>query len=280
MNPELLKAIDPVKYYSKFLDAGIRGDGRDSLHAARTVNVVPDVIGRTIGSAGCTIGETSVIVGITAGVFSLPDGIVTHSFQGKVTVSTDLSLSIPERKIAQPAGLAISSQVQTVVDQVLDRSQLTVDMVKPEPLLPPMQVDEHMLPLHAPQEDPYPVWDLQIHAVVVVDDGSLVDALIMATVAALQRSSLPVLDEKLHILRDQPSRKLELRTIPVPLSVSRYRDNQLFLDPTKNEETLFGKGLVVLNKEGTDVLFTDIEEAVPLVQAQIAIRLNNMLSSL
>ena len=241
MTTEIYKEIDLLKYESKFLDAKIRADGRDSLSSARQlVEVVPNVVESAIGSASCRIGNTCVIVGITAGVFTPPEGVRTESVPlGKVTVTCDYSLPFPgDRRTAQTEACGISSKLEAVLmnPAVFDRHQLIVRLVGES------------------NATTRPVWDVCANVVVVRDDGCVLDCALLAAIAAVQSVALPALTRSLEIAEDEPSEQLRFNSIPVSITFAQYIDSaeetHWLLDPTKDEEMVFPRlSIVVANEE-------------------------------
>ena len=249
MNPDLIKAIDPAKYQRKFLEAGIRADGRPSLTTSRPIEVSRDIIRTALASAACTIGNTRVVVGITAGIFALPDGVVAPAQSGIVKVNSDFSLSILyDRKLAQRTATLFSARMETLMTKIFDMSQLTADVVNQKP----------DLGISSPETEPRPVWDMHVNVLVVNDDGAVFDAAVIAAIAAIQATRLPPLNEELKIVPNMEPRQLQVKASVVPFSFCQYQDGDesFILDPSRDEENLFPRYYVVANETG-EVIFAD-----------------------
>ena len=245
VSAELAKALDPLAFQRKFLDSGIRADGRASFTSSRSINVQTGVISSALSSASCNIGKTSVIVGISAGVFSLPQGIVKSGHEGKIIVNSDFSLCVPERHISQVKGGCLSDRVQTVFNIVLDRKQLEAEIIKSD-VLASLLGDAGVTPDQSILQH---VWDITISILVVNDEGSVFDAALIASTRALQGVKLPALNEQLRIVHDRAPMSLSLKTIPSPLTVCLYLDSWL-VDPTGEEQSLFPSYSIVVNDSG------------------------------
>jgi exosome complex component RRP42 len=248
VNPELVKSIDPIGYQKKFLENGIRSDGRSELDSRRAVNIVPDVISTANGSASCSIGKTSVIVGITAGVFSLPEGIVKSDHEGKIIVNTDLSLCTAERHQAAVRGGCLSDRIQTVLNQIVDNKQLEAKIMKDAMM-------DNLLRIDSKSDDVIRhVWDLNVSVVVVNDDGALFDASVRAAIAALEKVRLPAVDETLRVVETEEPTKIVLTKKVSPLTVCEYVNAKgkqvLLIDPSKDEESVFPSYKVVVTENG------------------------------
>lgn len=292
LNADLAKALDPLGFQSKFIEAGIRADGRDSWIACRPIHVKSGVLssGSLLSSASCSIGKTAVIVSITAGVFSLPSGIVKPDHAGKILVSSDLSLCIAERRVSQSKGGCLSDRIQSVLTQLIDTKQLEVDVIKADLIASLVRSKETPHVQH--------VWDIAVNILVVNDDGSVFDAALMGAVKAVQAVKLPALNEKLRIVNDREPRTLTLGQIPCPLSVCQYGNKGWLCDPTLDEQSILASYSVVMSESGDIVFlsgpdvpegvtnasstktFTNIvDELVPLALSQYSIRSSMMILS-
>ena len=230
ITPEIFKQIEPFIFQSKFIEAGIRADGRESLMTCRSlIEVVHGVIETSLGSASARIGNTTVIVGITGGIHVSPPGIMTAlSDTGRITVSCDYSLPFPgDRRIGQIAGNSLSKKIETVISNssVINKSQLAIH-----------------------SEPASPVWDLTVNVVVVRDDGSVMDCALLAVVAALKHVTLPEVDEKLVVVEGGGnSRKLELGGNPMGFTFCLFGESVWIMDPTRDEEMVMPRLTVVVD---------------------------------
>jgi exosome complex RNA-binding protein Rrp42 (RNase PH superfamily) len=240
ITPEIFKAIEPKKYLEKFLVGGVRADGRTtscrSLFEVRT-----NVIESSLSSASVRIGDSMVIATIKAGIFSVPEGIllVGDQAQGQINVSCDYSLCcLGERRLAQLEGSRISKRIESVVNTVVDRSQLDVQFVTS---------DEDQT------NKAKPVWDLAIDLLVVRDDGSILDAALVAATTALSNLKLTKINrETMKAVSDEVI-PLELKTVPMGVSFCMYKDSFL-IDPTRDEEDVLPRIWLVVDSNKKNVL--------------------------
>lgn len=262
ITPDVVREIDPERYERKFVEAGIRSDGRVLKGVSRPAVVVPDVISTAVGSASCKIGNTAVVAGVTAGVFVQPEGIVAACPDGQVSVVIDLSLIQFERRVAQQEGGALARRIEVVLGnrEVLDRSQLLVS---------------------ADENKDKAVWDLNVSVVVLCDDGALMDCVMLAVVAALKNTKLPSLDKDLKIVRSDPQRPVVIGAVPVGLSFALYssadKQTQYLIDPTKGEERVFPKLTIVTI--GDDILSIQGPEIPGIVKATASLDLDVIASN-
>lgn len=266
----VLKEIDLVAYQKKFLESGIRSDGRSDFTTLRHMEVATGVIGSGVGSASCSIGNTRVLAAVKSGVFCFPLDTTLVSKQGKINVSTDLSLKYPgERRLAQTEGGALSHKLENIITSGgFDFSQLSA------------------------WEDG-PVWDLTIHVVILNDDGSLLDCALMAAFAALKTTKLPHLTNDLRIDGSIPAKQLEAGFLPLAFTFCRF-ENQWLIDPSNDEERAFSKLEVVIRNAKIAGIFGmdgpvdslvgfDFDEVlnnlIPLIQKHAPLRIAASLAS-
>jgi len=241
ITPEIFKAIEPKKYLEKFLEGGVRADGRTtscrSLFEVRT-----NVIESSLSSASVRIGDSMVIATIKAGIFSVPEGIllVGDQAQGQINVSCDYSLCcLGERRLAQLEGSRISKRIESVVNTVVDRSQLDVQFSTSEE-------DEVT-------NKAKPVWDLAIDLLVVRDDGSILDSALVAAITALSNTKLTKINRETMKAVSEEVIPLELKTVPIGVSFCMYKDSFL-IDPTRYEEDVLPRIWLVVDSNKNNVL--------------------------
>jgi exosome complex RNA-binding protein Rrp42 (RNase PH superfamily) len=239
VGPDLVQIIDPLAFQLKFINEGVRADGRTGFESIRSIKLVPNVISSCQGSASCSVGNTSVVVGITAGVVSLPDGIVKPDHMGRINVTSDMSVCYSERQLGQVKGAVLADRIGCVLEEIVPTKQLEVTILKESKIVFDSQEDivQH-------------VWDLNINLVVVNDDGSVFDAALMATVAALKQVTLPALDKNLRIVAAEEGRLIKIVHEPSPLTICSVRDKLLLVDPTKDEEQVFPRYTMAVSSEG------------------------------
>ena len=278
VTPELVKVIDPLGFQTKFLDNGLRADGRSGFGSRRSCNLVADVIATANGSASCSVGKTSVVVGITAGVFSLPEGIVRGDHEGKITVNADLSLCTAERHAANVRGGCLSDRISTVLNQIIDKKQLETRIIKNEMVDALLGVESKSQPVVRH------VWDLSVTVVAVSDDGALFDASVLAAVEALKKVRLPALDEKLRIVPSEKPVELNLHSKISPLTVCEYVNGKgkqiLLVDPSKDEESVFTSYSIVVSENGGVVFMVGPDLPAGMVPSRSPVSFPDFVASL
>lgn len=236
LTPEIFKAIEPKKYLTKFLDSGIRPDGRE-MSVCRSIEIKHNVIESALSSASVRIGDTMVIAAVKAGVFVLPQGIVMvgEKAQGQINVVCDYSLCcLGERRIAQLEGSGISKRIESVIsnDSVFPKDQLNV--------------------LFLEESDATAVWDITVDLVVVRDDGCVVDAALLAAVAALTSTKLAKINhETMKVTGD--TIPLVFKTVPVGVTFCRYKESFL-VDPTREEEDVLPRIWMAIDPVSRNIL--------------------------
>lgn len=239
ITPEIFKAIEPKKYLTKFLDSNIRPDGRD-MTTCRSIEVRHNAIESALSSASVRIGDTMVIAGIKAGIFALPQGIVMvgEKSQGQINVVCDYTLCcLGERRVAQLEGSRISKRIESVVnnESVFSKDQLNVVFSE-----------------DGGKSDSSAVWDITIDLFVVRDDGAVIDAALLAAVAALGSAKLATINpETMKVTND--SYPLVLKTVPVGISFCRYNKSFL-IDPTRDEENVLPRIWITVDPVSRNIL--------------------------
>ena len=244
ITPEIFKAIEPKKYLEKFLDAGVRPDGRTS--SSRSLfEVRTNVIESSLSSASVRIGDSMVIASIKSGIFSVPEGIVLvgTQAQGQLTVACDYSLcALGERRIAQLEGSRISKRIESVLNTraVFDKSQLDVQFA---------QDDEQQEEL---KKQTKPVWDICVDLLIVRDDGSVLDAALLAAVTALANTKLARINRETMKVTDD-SIPLQISTVPIGVSFCMY-GSKFLVDPCGDEEDVLPRIWIVVDAEKKKIL--------------------------
>ena len=244
ITPEIFKAIEPKKYMEKFLNAGVRSDGRmtnfRSLFEIRT-----NVIESSLSSASVRIGDSMIIASVKAGIFAVPEGIVLvgNQAQGQLSVACDYSLCcLGERRVAQVEGSRISKRVESVLTSrsVFDRAQLEVQFSISD------EDSEDKIKTK-------PVWDVSIDLLIVRDDGSILDAALLAAVTALGNTKLPKINRETMKVTEE-SMYLQLSTIPIGVTFCLHHGKKFLADPCGDEEEVLPRIWIVVDQEKKNVL--------------------------
>jgi exosome complex component RRP42 len=203
-----------VQTLKKMFSEGKRFDGRKLLDH-RHLEVSFNVSNKAEGSARVKLGKTEVIVGVKMQLGApYPDS----PNKGNLMVSGDLlPLASPRFEMGPPDFVAV--ELPRLVDRAVRESGM-------------IRLDELVV---TPNEK---VWTVIIDIYPINDDGNLIDAATLGTIAALEHTHLPSIDDKGNIDYEQSSgKKLPLLKDTAPISFSFFKlGNSIILDPTREEE--------------------------------------------
>ncbi len=202
------------KRIKEYLAEGKRFDGRKPGEF-REISVETGVSKLAEGSARVKIGKTEVLVGIKLDVSEpYPDS----PDKGKLMVTAELlPLSSPRYENGPPRFPAIE------LGRLIDRAVRESKFIKFEKLC---------------IKEGEKVWAVFIDIYSINDDGNLIDAAGIGTLAALQTVKFPKYDEKNEkVLHDEiTSKKLPLsKENPIVVTAHKIGDN-ILVDPTLEEE--------------------------------------------
>jgi exosome complex component RRP42 len=208
----------------KYLEENIRFDGRKPTEF-REISIKTGVTKTAEGSASVSIGETEIIAGVKFEVgLPYPD----KQDEGTIMVNAEmLPLSSPEFE-SGPPGLK-SIELARVVDRGI-RESMAIDMKK--------------LCIKEGEQ----VWTIIIDICTINDAGNLLDASGIGALAALLDAKFPKLDQKKIDFKEKTSRKVEMKILPIPVTVYKIGD-KMILDPIKEEEEASDARLTVTSLE-------------------------------
>jgi exosome complex component RRP42 len=199
---------------AKMFNSGKRFDGRKLLEQ-RDFTVEYNVSNKAEGSARVKMGKTDVVVGVK---FEVGEPYADSMDKGNLMVSGDLlPLASPRFESGPPKFNAI--ELPRLIDRMVRESHV---------------IDLSKLVIKEGEK----VWTVIIDVYPINDDGALIDAASIATIAALKSSYLPVLGDDGRIDREaKPTKKLQLEEGTLPLSITFYKlADSIFIDPTREEE--------------------------------------------
>src|SRR3989338_2108284 len=203
-----------IENFKRMFEQGKRFDGR-GLFDLRQITAETKVSNSAEGSARIRLGKTEVLAGVKlAPGTPYPDSLD----KGNLIVSGDLlPLASPRFESGPPGFEAI--ELPRLLDRAIRESHV-IDLSKL---------------VIKPNEK---VWTVYIDVYPINDDGNLLDAALMACLAALRKSFLPELDKDGRIDYDKKmTKKLPLEEDTLPLSLSFFKlGDSLILDPTREEE--------------------------------------------
>lgn len=198
----------------KMFAEGKRFDSRGLLDF-RDLKVSYDVSHNAEGSARVNLGKTEVIAGVK---LSPGNPYPDSPNKGNLMVSGDLiSLASPRFESGPPGFNAI--ELPRLLDRAIRESGM-LDMSKL---------------VITPGEK---VWTLHIDVYPINDDGNLMDAALIACIAALKKAVLPgITQQGTADYKHRTQTKLPLSDEIAPLSFSFYKfGDSIIMDPTREEE--------------------------------------------
>jgi len=212
------KTAQPLEYYKEFLKENIRPDGR-GLNEFRKTFLNIDSINTADGSALIRLGETMVVCGIKS---ELAEPTLEDPNKGYFIPNVDLPPLCSSEYLPGPP----SDKSQVLSQQVLEyfsNSQL-------------LNLDELCV------QTKKLCWVLYADIVCISHDGNLLDAILIALLAALINTKLPVMkvnDETGEIVAsDKDTFTLNIVNKAVSTSLALFNESLLLVDPTHEEEDL------------------------------------------
>ena len=211
------------------LAKNVRYDGRKALEY-RPITVEYGISKSAEGSARVKVGGTEVFAGVKMEVMTpYPD----TPDQGNLMVNAELMpLSNPAFESGPPGEQA--TELARVVDRAIRESKC---------------IDVKKLVI-TPGEK---VWGVNIDICTINDEGDLLDASCIASLAALKNAKMPKLNENNEIDYDEPltEEKLPLLREPVEVTIIKVGD-KFFVDPLSDEEKVIEARITVaVTEKGT-----------------------------
>ncbi|PSN53587.1 Exosome complex component RRP43 [Blattella germanica] len=242
------KTIHPVKYYRDFLAQEVRPDGR-GLQKFRPISINVGSITTADGSAIAKIGNTTVVCGIKA---ELATPKAEEPNLGFMIPNVELPpLCSPNFTPGPPSDQA---QVSTNLVAEIFGNSGCLDLK-----------DLCIAPEHL-------AWVLRCDLVCLDHDGAILDACLMALVAALRTVKLPNVTYDtdtgaISVSKKKPN-KLSIQNHPVATTFAIFDDEVILLDPTSEEESL-SSGVVTVVVQGDRLSSVHKPGGSPLTEAQL-----------
>jgi len=212
----------------KYLEEGKRFDSRGLLDF-REITIEKNVSKKAEGSVRVRIGKTEVIVGVKLDVSApYPDS----PNKGNLMVTAEmLPLSSPRFELGPPKFEAI--ELGRVTDRGLRESGF---------------IDLEKLCIKEGEK----VWTVFVDVYSINDDGNLIDAAAIGSVAALKIAKMPKYDEGSEkVLHEEYENKGLPLTNLIPVATSVYKiGKSLIVDPTREEEDLSECRVTMTNSDG------------------------------
>ena len=211
-------------YALELIQNGKRVDKREFTQF-RDIEIKTDVINTAEGSAYVKLGGTQLIAGVK---MNIGTPFADTPNEGTLSVNTEFTpLASPEFESGPPGENAV--ELARVVDRGIRESRS-------------IELEKLVI---TPGEK---VWSVFIDIHIIDNQGNLLDAAALAAVAALLNTRIPKIDAEGTVLRDQHEGRLPVVHKPITVSVCKVGD-KLFLDPTKEEESVLDAKLSVAFRE-------------------------------
>lgn len=240
LQADAFKKLYPEQYFEKFAQERLRPDGR-ALTICRPVTIGLHAAGSADGSALIKIGTTTVLAGSRLEVMvpstSAPD-------QGQLVINIEVTpLSSADYRPGRPPQVSytLTQQLTNVLlgSGVFDLTQLCIAAGQA-------------------------VWVLYLDLYILDDSGSLLDAALLASVAALLDTRIPAVHvtSEGNVERDDPEylanagvtlSPLTLNSIPMCLTCGLYKD-LLIPDPDHEEALLMSDTVSVVLDQHSQLL--------------------------
>jgi exosome complex component RRP42 len=206
-------------YMLRLLETEERIDDR-KMDDFREIKLETNVIESAEGSARVKIGKTDVIVGIKMGIGKpFPD----MPNMGVLKTGAEFSpIADPDFESGPPGEDA------TELARIVDRGIRESDSIDLEKLC---------------LKEKESVWEVFVDIHMINNDGNLIDASALATIAALKTAKIPEIEDD-KIIRDKLVKKLPLLHEPVTVTVGKVAGKFIF-DPNKEEEEVLDAKLSV-----------------------------------
>lgn len=223
------KTAEPLEYHRSFLKENCRSDGRElSEFRATTLNI--GSISTADGSALVKLGNTTVVCGIKG---ELANPTVEAPGKGYMVPNVDLPPLCSSRFRPGPPGEQAQAASQFIAD-VIESSEL----IKAEDLC----IERGKL-----------CWVLYCDLMCLDYDGNVLDACIIALLAALKNTQLPEVtmntETCLPVVNLEKKHKLQIHRHPIGVSFGVFDKSIIIVDPTAEEENLLTAQLTVVTDE-------------------------------
>jgi exosome complex component RRP42 len=202
------------KRIAQYLMQGKRFDGR-KLDEFREIKVECGISKKAEGTAKVCIGKTEVWVGVK---MSVAEPYPDSPNKGNLMVTAELTpMSGEKYELGPPKFNAI--ELGRLIDRGIRESKI---------------IDLEKLCIKEGEK----VWTIMIDIYSINDDGNLIDASFIGTLAALKNAKIPIYDEENNkIDYDKVSKTKVPLTENQPLNFNVYKIGEnIFLDPTMEEE--------------------------------------------
>ncbi|RKO89445.1 ribosomal protein S5 domain 2-type protein [Blyttiomyces helicus] len=226
LDPETFKKVHPAEYHRRFLSQNVRSDGRP-LDKFRKALVNVGSITTAHGSAMVRLGHTTVVCGIKAEV---AEPRPATPKEGYLIPNVDLpALCSPLFRPGPPGELA--QTVSEYINRLVNSSKV-------------LNLEDLCIASGAA------VWALHADIVCLNYEGNILDAALIALMAALRNLRLPTAtyhesESTVHATEHRPI-ALVLDHFPVAATFGTFDGHHILYDPTDEEEPLLGSQITIV----------------------------------
>ncbi len=212
-------------YILSLIKENKRIDGREA-DEYREIKIEYNISKNAEGSARCKIGETEVIVGVKMDV---GEPYSDSQDQGVIMVTAELTpIASPSFELGPPNEWA--TELARVVDRGIRESKC---------------IDFKKLCIKEGEK----VWMIFLDIYPINDDGNLIDASVLAALAALKNARMPKYEDDKVSYGEFTNEKLKLSKLPINFTFGKIQD-KIILDPNSKEEAALDARLSVSVYEG------------------------------
>jgi len=226
-----------------------RIDGR-KLDEYRNIKIEYNISKNAEGSARCKIGDTEVIVGVK---MDIGEPYQDSPDEGTIIVTAELiPLASPLFELGPPGPSA--TELARIVDRGIRESKA---------------IDFKKLCIKEGEK----VWTIFIDIYPINDDGNLIDASGLASLAALKIAKFPKVEGDKVVYGEFTNEKLKLNKLPIIFTFGKIQD-KILLDPNSKEEEALDSRLSIsvhdgnihaMQKGGNNaILIEDVEKMIDI----------------
>ena len=234
LQADAFKKLYPREFFSKFIESGIRPDGRP-VGRCRATTIGLNVVTTADSSALVKIGSTTALAGVKVEVMPPKEDLPN---QGQLAIQVEVtSLASSSHRPGRFSEEAISIQ-ERISSALTSSSALNLE-------------DLCIDPSRA-------AWCLYLDIYLLDAAGSLMDAALLAAVACLANLQLPLvtISEQGTVVSatdsdpQTPHHKLQMQSVPLSVTCGLF-DSKLLVDPTSEEEALLSATInTIIDAEG------------------------------
>jgi len=213
------------EYILSLIQQDKRIDERN-LDEYREITIEKNISKNAEGSARCKIGETEVIVGVK---MDIGEPYADSPDEGTIVVTTELSpIASPLFELGPPGNQA--TELSRIVDRGIRESKA---------------IDFKKLCIKKGEK----IWMVFIDIYPLNDDGNLIDASVLATLAALKDARFPKIEDDQIMFGEFSDKKIELNKTPVTFTFGKIND-KILLDLNSKEESVLDARLSISVYDG------------------------------